>query len=146
MMIEGNDHRDSTRFVHADTVLHPTECMVTLADAIIMLDVAIRKYGKTYQPSLYYKGETLAIALRVLDEACSLHDDLKVMQRLLRKYHSSLPNTYVAFDAVAAAEAEKRYLNCKATIIQRRVSRAIVDPSYELCRRRLQREFDGLMT
>lgn len=142
MMIQCNEHGDETRFVRPSIILRPTGNIIPLADAVHILSIAITKLRKTrnhsdWEPAFFHES-AFALALQVLDDACCLHEDLVVMKRLIRKYGRQLPKTSVAF-------VEKRYMNCKAIIIQRQWRRAIADPSCELCKRRLRREFQLLM-
>lgn len=146
LFIEGNEAGEPTVF--ARSTFRPNGLSLSASEAVRALHSALVKFIKTRHVGVdgepnwhcgYYRDRITALILEAIDHVAAASDDLPLMLRLLHrtKLTSHLERTSQA----VLLEVERRFVNHKARLIQRHWRHANADPSHELCRRRLLREF-----
>lgn len=93
-----------------------------------------------------YKPElVINIAISALNSLSIECSNRALMHNMCRIYGSKrLPLAFVQLDQLNNDEADKRYLNKKAIIIQRTYRKAVANPYTPICKARLLHEFENM--
>lgn len=132
----------------AHKMLHPSFEFVFANEAAEYVRAAILKFqkmplherAKSYPPEVIFHG-IISIAIRALEKILVKCNSIWTIKMSLKRFYMPIVSDYL--DTLLVKEAEKRFLNAKARVIQRAWRTAIVCPYTEMCQRRLRREFEN---
>lgn len=137
-LIQDNDAGDTTDIQFRPIV--PVGTTLNPQDAAQALHLATRKLEKNKNPNCNeiepFKSTTVRLAIEVLDRIVAQMTDLKEI-----KYYIRIYNLPMAQDIYV----DLSYKSMCARKVQRYWRMALANPAYDICKRRLLREFNSLV-